>query len=354
MKARHAPPPQPCVLVTGAAGFIGSHLCERLLAQGMEVIALDDLSSGDEGHIAHLRQNPLFHFIKHDITLPLPAELCRVQRIYNLACPSGAANHQRHPVQTVLSSTLGVWRLVELAQSIGARLLQVSSSEVYGDPQVHPQHEGYWGHVNPIGARSSYAEGKRCAETICRAYARERGIEIRIARLFNTYGPRLRPGAEGGVIGQFVTQALSNQPLTVYGSGQQTRSYCYVDDAVNGLLQLMDSDREAPVNIGSPEEYTVLELAERILRLTSSRSRIEHRLLPPDDPALRQPHLAIALRELAWQPRVMLDDGLQRTIAYFRRRTVQEIAALPATPTQRRPAPVRAAPAVSASLIGTN
>jgi UDP-glucuronate decarboxylase len=310
-------PIRPFALVTGAAGFVGSHLCDSLLERGYSVLALDDLSSGDASHLAHLRGNTMFTFMRRDITLPLPAEARTAMRIFNLACPAGPAYSQRHPVQTVLASTIGVWRLLELAQSNGARLLHVSSSEVYGDPEVHPQHEDYWGHVNPIGPRSSYDEGKRCAEAMCYAYARERGVAVRIARLFNCYGPRLRE-VDGGVVSNFIGQALEGKPLTVYGSGLQTRSFCYVDDAVAGLLALMESDGDAPVNIGNPEEHTVLELAERVLALTASDSRIVHRLLPADDPIRRRPNIAAARRRLGWQPHVQLNDGLMRTIAYFR------------------------------------
>jgi UDP-glucuronate decarboxylase len=313
----HRPPACP-VLVAGAAGFVGSHLCDRLLEAGCEVIALDDLSTGDMDHIAHLSGHPHFRFLRHDITQPLPDAAQRARRIYNLACPASPAYYQRHPVRTVLTSALGTWRLLELAQANRARLLQVSTSEVYGDPQVHPQHEGYWGHVNPIGPRACYDEGKRCAESMCYAYAAERGVEIRVARLFNCYGPRLHPG-DGRVVSNFITQALTGQPLTVYGNGLQTRSFCYVEDTVDALLRLMDATTHLPVNIGNPNECTMVELAERVLRLTGSHSRLAWRPLPADDPLRRKPDIARAAGELGWEPRIGLDEGLRRTIAYFRR-----------------------------------
>jgi UDP-glucuronate decarboxylase len=311
-------PPACTVLVAGAAGFVGSHLCDRLLEAGCEVIALDDLSTGDMDHVGHLRGHPNFHFLRHDITQPLPDAAQRVQRIYNLACPASPAYYQRHPVRTVLTSALGTWRLLELAQANRARLLQVSTSEVYGDPQVHPQHEGYWGHVNPIGPRACYDEGKRCAESMCYAYAAERGVEVRVARLFNCYGPRLHPG-DGRVVSNFVTQALTGRPLTIYGNGLQTRSFCYVEDTVDALLRLMDAATHQPVNIGNPNECTMVELAERVLRLTGSRSRLAWRPLPADDPLRRKPDISRAAYELGWEPRIGLDEGLLRTIAYFRR-----------------------------------
>ncbi len=317
------------VLVTGAAGFVGSHLCDRLIEQGCEVIGLDDLSTGDMGHLSQLRGNPRFRFLRHDITLPLPSQCWEAGRIYNLACPASPAYYQRHPVHTVLASTLGAWRLLEIAQSTGARLLQVSTSEVYGDPQVHPQHEGYWGHVNPIGMRSCYDEGKRCAEAMCYAYARERGISVRVARLFNCFGPRLRPG-DGRVVSNFIVQALGGRPLTVYGDGMQTRSFCYVDDTVRGLMLLMDSHTTRPVNIGNPQEYTMLELAERVLELTGSSSPVEHHPLPADDPTRRKPDIGVAREQLGWKPRIKLEDGLRRTISYFRRTKAYDM--LPSAP----------------------
>ena len=305
------------VLVPGGAGFVGSHLCDRLRARGQRVLALDDLSTGDRRHVAHLQADPGFELREHDIAHAVPDAAFEATRIFNLACPASPAHYQRAPVQTTLTSVLGAWRLLELAQQSGARVLQASTSEVYGDPLVHPQTEAYWGHANPIGERSCYDEGKRCAEAMCFAYWRERQLPIRVARIFNTYGPRLRPG-DGRVVSNFIVQALRGEPLTVYGHGQQTRSFCYVDDTVEGLLRLMDAGETGPVNIGNPREHTVLELAERVLHLTGSRSRIERRPLPADDPQRRCPDIGAARRLLGWEPRVALDDGLRRTIDYFR------------------------------------
>jgi len=308
---------EPGVLVTGGAGFVGSHLCDRLLAQGHSVLAVDDFSTGDPSHVDHLRSHPRFRAARHDIARDLPAEARSAARIFNLACPASPAYYQRHPVQTTLTSVLGIWRLLEIADKSGARLLQASTSEVYGDPEVHPQTESYHGHVNPIGPRSCYDEGKRCAEAMAFAYHRERSMPIRVVRLFNSYGPRLTPG-DGRVVSNFIVQALRGDPLTVYGDGQQTRSFCYVDDTVDGLVRMMESDIEGPVNIGNPEEHTVLELAEIVLRLTGSRSRIVSRPLPADDPQRRKPDISLARAALGWQPRVGLEDGLARTTRYFR------------------------------------
>jgi UDP-glucuronate decarboxylase len=310
--------PEATILVTGGAGFVGSHLCERLLDAGHSVLAVDDLSTGDPLHIAHLLTNPRFRTARHDIARELPFEARSATRIFNLACPASPAYYQRHPVQTTLTSVLGMWRLLETAQRSGARLLQASTSEVYGDPEVHPQAESYHGHVNPIGPRSCYDEGKRCAEAMAFAYHRERAVPIRVARLFNSYGPRLTPG-DGRVVSNFIVQALRGEPLTVYGDGQQTRSFCYVADTVEGLLRMMESSIEGPVNIGNPDEHTVLDLAEMVLRLTGSRSRIVHRPLPADDPHRRKPDIGLARDELGWQPRVSLEEGLERTTDYFRK-----------------------------------
>ena len=304
------------VAVTGAAGFVGSHLCDRLLAAGRHVIAVDDLSTGDAEHLAHLRGHGRFESHFQDVAAGLPDAMKRASRIFNLACPASPAYYQRHPVQTTLTSVLGMWRLLELAQDTGARILQASTSEVYGDPQVHPQAETYHGHVNPIGPRSCYDEGKRCAEALAFAYHRERGAVVRIARLFNSYGPRLTPG-DGRVVSNFIVQALRGEPLTIYGDGRQTRSFCFVDDTVEGLMRMMDADTEGPVNIGNPEEHSVLELAERVLRLTRSRSRLVFLPLPADDPQRRRPDISLAAELLDWRPEVGLDDGLQRTVAFF-------------------------------------
>ena len=307
----------PLAIVTGGAGFVGSHLCERLLADGWRVLAVDDLSTGDPSHLEHLIGHPHFDTDLQDIAQGLPDAVEDAARIFNLACPASPSYYQQHPVQTTLTSVLGMWRLMEVAARTGVRVLQASTSEVYGDPEVHPQSEDYHGHVNPIGPRSCYDEGKRCAEALAFAYRRERLVSIRVARLFNSYGPRLTPG-DGRVVSNFIVQALRGEPLTVYGNGEQTRSFCYVSDTVEGLARLMESGTEGPVNIGNPEEHTVLDLAERVLRLTGSRSRIVHRPLPPDDPRRRKPDIGRAAAALGWTPRVGLEEGLERTIRYFR------------------------------------
>jgi UDP-glucuronate decarboxylase len=304
------------ILVAGAAGFIGSHLCDRLIGAGHRVLALDNLSTGHLRHLADLQRHPRFRFMQADITQPLPRAALRAEAIFNLACPASPAYYQRHPVATLQASTLGTWRLLELCGITGARLLQASTSEVYGDPQVHPQHEGYWGHVNPIGPRACYDEGKRAAEAMCFSYAAERGAQVRVARLFNCYGPRLRPG-DGRVVSNFVTQALAGQPLSIYGDGLQTRSFCYVDDTVRALLALMDADTPGPLNIGNPLEHTMLELAQRVLQLTGSHSTLSFHPLPVDDPVRRRPDISAARAALNWQPAVTLQEGLQDTIDYF-------------------------------------
>lgn len=308
------------VLVTGAAGFVGSHLCDSLLAAGAQVIALDNHATGDPAHLAHHAEHPRLVRLEADVTEPLPPEAREAGWIFNLACPASPAHYQRKPVATVLASTLGAWRLLELATATGARLLQVSTSEVYGDPQVHPQTEDYWGHVNPIGPRACYDEGKRAAEAMCYAYAAERGTEVRVARLFNCYGPRLTPG-DGRVVSNFIVQALQGRPLTVYGRGTQTRSFCYVSDTVRGLLALMASDCMDPVNLGNPNEHTVLGLASRIRALVGREDvPLEYRPLPVDDPVRRRPDIARARYALGWKPEVTLDEGLRLTIAHFRER----------------------------------
>jgi UDP-glucuronate decarboxylase len=304
-------------VVTGGAGFLGSHLCDRLVAMGHEVIALDNLSSGDLSHLKQLDAHPRFELRWHDVVNAWPLGLEQAERVYNLACLASPASYQRQPVQTTLTSAVGMWRLLEAAQHSGARVLQASTSEVYGDPEVHPQEESYHGLVNPIGPRSCYDEGKRVAEAMCFAYHRERGTPIRIARIFNSYGPRLRPG-DGRVVSNFIVQALRGEPLTIYGNGEQTRSFCYVDDTVEGLLRMMNADVEGPINIGNPVEHTVLDLAEHVLRLTGSRSRLEKRPLPADDPRKRRPDITRAKQHLDWEPKVSLEDGLKETIAFFR------------------------------------
>ena len=307
-------------VVTGGAGFLGSHLCERLIADGWHVIAVDDFSSGDPENLEALDGHPRFEFIRHDVTLPLPRALAASQRLYNLACPASPQRYQRTPVQTTLTNVIGTWQLLALAEQTGARLLQASSSEVYGDPQEHPQPESYRGHVNPLGPRACSDEGKRCAETLCFAYYLERDVAIRIARIFNTYGPRLV--GDGRVVSNFILQALRNEPLTIFGDGCQTRSFCYVDDTIEALCRLMNAEVEGPLNIGNPIESTILELAETVLRLTGSRSRLEHRPLPADDPHRRYPDIARTRHHLDWQPAVTLEDGLRETIAYHRHRLV--------------------------------
>jgi UDP-glucuronate decarboxylase len=315
--ARAAPTTENLVLVAGGAGFIGSHLCDRLLERGHDVLALDDLSSGDRRNLQHLQGVPRFRFKRHDVMLQAPAPSGVARHIYNLACPASPAHYQSDPVRTTLTNVFGAWRLLELARGSGARVLQASTSEVYGDPDVHPQPESYHGNVNPIGPRSCYDEGKRCAEALCFAYRRQHRVDIRVARIFNTYGPRLRAG-DGRVVSNFIVQALRGEPLTLYGDGQQTRSFCYVDDTVEGLLRLMDGELEGPLNIGNPVEHTILQLAERVLRLTGSRSRLMRLPMPTDDPQRRRPDIRRARHALGWEPQVMLDEGLGATIDWFR------------------------------------
>ncbi|MBW2271506.1 MAG: SDR family oxidoreductase [Deltaproteobacteria bacterium] len=302
-------------LVTGGAGFLGSHLCERLLAEGHEVICVDNFYTGSKRNLAHLLGDPWFEIIRHDVTFPLFVE---VDEIYNLACPASPPHYQNDPIQTTKTSVHGAINMLGLAKRVGARILQASTSEVYGDPQVHPQPEDYWGHVNPIGMRACYDEGKRCAETLFFDYHRQVALEIKVARIFNTYGPRMDPD-DGRVVSNFIVQALQGETLTIYGDGHQTRSFCYVDDLVDGMLQLMRSPAElvGPINLGNPNEFTMLELAELVLELTGSKSKLERRPLPPDDPARRQPDITRAKQKLGWTPRVELRAGLERTIAYF-------------------------------------
>jgi UDP-glucuronate decarboxylase len=303
------------VLVTGGAGFIGSHLCERLLERGCEVLCVDNFYTGTRANIAHLLGNPRFELLRHDVTFPLYVE---VDQIYNLACPASPVHYQFDPVQTTKTSVHGAINMLGLAKRVKARILQASTSEVYGDPAVHPQRENYWGHVNPVGARSCYDEGKRCAETLFFDYRRQHGLPIKVARIFNTYGPRMHPN-DGRVVSNFIVQALRGEPISVYGKGRQTRSFCYVSDTVEALLRLMASDEDftGPVNLGNPHESTVLELAEQIISLTHSSSRIVFKPLPNDDPVRRCPDITLARAMLDWQPQVALDDGLARTIAYF-------------------------------------
>jgi UDP-glucuronate decarboxylase len=304
------------VLVTGGAGFLGSHLCERILAEGSEVVCLDNFFTGRKQNIAHLIGHPHFEVLRHDITFPLYIE---VDEIYNLACPASPIHYQHDPVQTTKTSVHGAINMLGLAKRLRCKILQASTSEVYGDPEVHPQTEAYWGRVNPIGRRSCYDEGKRCAETLFFDYHRQHGLRIKVARIFNTYGPRMHED-DGRVVSNFIVQALSSRPITLYGDGQQTRSFCYVDDLIDGLFRLMNSpdDFTGPVNIGNPGEFTIRQLAEKVIKLTDSRSQLTFEPLPSDDPRQRQPDIALAKRVLSWEPATSLDQGLPKTIAYFR------------------------------------
>lgn len=303
------------VLVTGGAGFLGSHLCERLLAEGCDVVCVDNFYSGTKDNVAHLMGDPHFELLRHDITFPLYVE---VDEIYNLACPASPIHYQRDPVQTTKTSVHGAINMLGLAKRTKAKIFQASTSEVYGDPKVHPQCEDYWGHVNPIGSRSCYDEGKRCAETLFFDYYRQHGLRIKVARIFNTYGPRMHPN-DGRVVSNFIVQALRNEPITLYGDGQQTRSFCYVDDMIKSFLQLIASpdDFTGPVNLGNPDEFTIGELAKKVIALTGSRSKIISCPLPDDDPMQRRPNIDLANERLGWRPTVMLEEGLRKTITYF-------------------------------------
>jgi len=304
------------VLVTGGAGFLGSHLCERLLADGHDVLCVDNFFTGAKDNIAHLFNNPHFELMRHDVTFPLYVE---VDEIYNLACPASPIHYQFDPVQTTKTSVHGAINMLGLAKRVKAKILQASTSEVYGDPEVHPQREEYWGHVNPIGLRSCYDEGKRCAETLFFDYHRQHKLHIKVARIFNTFGPRMHPN-DGRVVSNFIVQALRNEPITLYGDGNQTRSFCYVDDLIEGLLRLMATpdDFTGPVNLGNPGEFTIKELAEKVIELTGSRSALSFHPLPSDDPLQRKPDITLARRMLGgWEPVVHLEEGLRRTIAYF-------------------------------------
>jgi UDP-glucuronate decarboxylase len=304
------------VLVTGGAGFLGSFLCERLLAEGCDVICCDNFYTGTKQNIAHLLTNPYFELIRHDITFPLYLE---VDEIYNLACPASPVHYQNDPVQTTKVNVHGSINMLGLAKRVKARILQASTSEVYGDPDVHPQTEVYWGNVNCIGTRSCYDEGKRCAETLFFDYHRQHGLPIRVVRIFNTYGPRMHPN-DGRVVSNFIMQALTGKEITVFGDGSQTRSFCYVDDLIEGIFRMMNNAEgiTGPVNLGNPGEFTILELAEHVIRLTASRSKMVFKPLPADDPTQRKPDIGLARRTLGWQPRVELEEGLERTIGYFK------------------------------------
>ncbi len=303
-------------LVTGGAGFLGSHLCERLLADGHDVLCLDNYFTGSKQNVAALMGNPRFELMRHDVTFPLYVE---VDRIYNLACPASPVHYQFDPVQTTKTSVHGAINMLGLAKRLKARILQASTSEVYGDPEIHPQTEGYWGRVNPIGIRSCYDEGKRCAETLFFDYHRQHALDIKVVRIFNTYGPRMHPN-DGRVVSNFIVQALRGQDITIYGDGQQTRSFCYVDDLIEAFVRMMDTGPgfPGPVNIGNPCEFTMLELAEKVLQQVGGTSKLVFMPLPSDDPKQRQPDISLAKSALGWEPKVALDDGLRETIAYFR------------------------------------
>ena len=303
------------ILVTGGAGFLGSHLCEKLLAHGNEVLCVDNYFTGNKDNILHLLANPKFEIMRHDVTFPLYVE---VDEIYNLACPASPVHYQFDPVQTTKTSVHGTINMLGLAKRVHARILQASTSEVYGDPEIHPQTEDYWGKVNPIGIRSCYDEGKRCAETLFFDYWRQHALEIKVVRIFNTYGPRMHPN-DGRVVSNFIIQALKGDDITIYGDGKQTRSFCYVDDLIEAMIRMMGtrSDFTGPVNIGNPEEFSMLQLAEKIIQLTGSKSKIVKHPLPQDDPRQRQPDISLAKRELDWQPTIKLEEGLKKTITYF-------------------------------------
>ena len=304
------------VLVTGGAGFLGSHLCERLLGEGFEVLCVDNLYTGRKHHITHLLNNPNFEFIRHDITFPLYIE---IDEIYNMACPASPIHYQNDPVATTKVNVHGAINMLGLAKRIRAKIFQASTSEVYGDPDVHPQPESYVGSVNPIGPRSCYDEGKRCAETLFFDYWRQHGLQIKVARIFNTYGPRMHPN-DGRVISNFIVQAIKNRPLTIYGDGSQSRSFAYVDDLLEGCIKLMRTDKEitGPINLGNPAEFSIIELAQMILEITGSKSKIEYHPLPVDDPRKRKPDISAAKEKLNWQPKVDLETGLKKTIDYFK------------------------------------
>ena len=305
------------ILVTGGAGFLGSHLCDRLLRDGHDLLCVDNFFTGSKTNIAHLIGHPYFELMRHDVTFPLYVE---VDRIFNLACPASPIHYQHDPVQTTKTSVHGAINMLGLAKRVKARIFQASTSEVYGDPEMHPQQESYWGRVNPIGPRSCYDEGKRCAETLFFDYQRQHDLDIKVVRIFNTYGPRMHPN-DGRVVSNFIVQALRGEDITIYGDGSQSRSFCYVDDMIEGFVRMMDSERgfSGPVNMGNPDEFTMLELAENVLRLTGSHSKLTFKPLPTDDPRQRQPDIALAREKLGWEPKVRLEDGLKQTIAYFRK-----------------------------------
>jgi UDP-glucuronate decarboxylase len=304
------------ILVTGGAGFLGSHLCERLLNEGNEVISLDNYFTGSKDNIVHLMDNPFFEVIRHDVTMPFFIE---VDEIYNLACPASPIHYQYNAIKTIKTSVMGAINMLGLAKRVKAKILQASTSEVYGDPKVHPQKEDYWGHVNPIGIRSCYDEGKRCAESLFFSYYRQNDVRIKVMRIFNTYGPRMHPN-DGRVISNFIVQALKNEDITIYGNGSQTRSFCYVDDLLEGMIRMMNTPESftGPVNVGNPNEFTILQLAELVIKMTNSESKIIFQPLPQDDPLQRQPDISLAKKELDWEPFINLEEGLGKTIDYFR------------------------------------
>ncbi len=304
------------VLVTGGAGFVGSHLCERLLNEGNEVYCLDNFFTGQKQNIVHLMSNPYFELIRHDVINPY---LVEVDEIYNLACPASPIHYQYNPIKTIKTSVMGAINMLGLAKRVDAKILQASTSEVYGNPLVHPQPESYWGHVNPIGERSCYDEGKRSAETLFKDYHNQNNVKIKIVRIFNTYGPRMHPN-DGRVVSNFIVQALQNEDITIYGKGEQTRSFQYVDDLVEGMIQTMNTSDSftGPVNIGNPHEFTILELAQKVISLTGSNSKIVYKPLPSDDPMMRKPDISLAKKELDWSPKISLDEGLEKTISFFK------------------------------------
>ena len=304
-------------LITGGAGFLGSHLCDALIKKGGDVLCVDNFFTGNKDNVSHLLANPKFELLRHDVTFPLYVE---VDQIYNLACPASPIHYQYDPVQTTKTSVHGAINMLGLAKRLNARILQASPSEIYGDPEVHPQREDYWGKVNPIGIRSCFDEGKRCAETLFFVYFRQHQLEIKVMRIFNTYGPRMHPN-DGRVVSNFIVQALKNEPITIYGDGTQTRSFCYVSDLIEGMMRMMDSDKTitGPINIGNPNEFTMIELAELVLKLTSSQSKLTFKPLPEDDPKQRQPDISLAKAKLDWEPKVKLEDGLKETIRYFKK-----------------------------------
>ncbi len=309
------------ILVTGGAGFLGSHLSERLVNQGHDVICLDNFYTGSKSNVAHLMDQSNFELLRHDVTFPLYIE---VDQIYNLACPASPIHYQRDPVQTTKTSVHGAINMLGLAKRTGARILQASTSEVYGDPEIHPQEESYWGRVNPIGIRSCYDEGKRCAETLFFDYWRQHQLEIKVVRIFNTYGPRMHPN-DGRVVSNFIVQALNGNDITIYGDGKQTRSFCFVDDLIDGLIDFMNSDKEitGPLNLGNPEEFTISELAERVIEMTNSSSQISWKPLPQDDPRQRKPDISLAIKSIGWTPKTNLEDGLKETIKFFKKTLVK-------------------------------